>query len=95
MRVIVVEIEGMPDGPPFHPDDWQEMGDALVADLRRVAPVRTGALQASIRAVVVANGANVESLDYGPKQPAFDAPPSPTFDEAADRAIEEWLEGKP
>lgn len=95
MRVIVVEIEGMPEGPPFHPDDWQQMGEALAADLRRVAPVRTGALRDSIRAVAGANGAMVESIYYGPKQPAFDDPPSPAFEEATDQAVEEWLEGKP
>lgn len=43
----------------------QELGDSITADMRSKAPVDTGALRNSIRAVVTYNSLEIDMLYYG------------------------------
>jgi len=93
MRVKVTDTTGIPDRLPFGAPEFARMGEAAAVDLRRRAPVDTGALKASIRAVPTSDGVAVEALEYASRQKALQDPDPAPVDRVVGRVIDEWLAG--
>ena len=93
MRVEMTELD-LPVGEPLGQAEFKRMGSALVTDLKKRSPVDTGALKASIRAVVGSDGVAVEALDYAHRQKALQDPDPSPIDAILLAAVDDWLGGE-